>query len=70
MREEGTAFADLLERTRRDLAQRYLVRVNLSLAEASYLLGFSDQSNFFRACKRWFGLSLSQYRAKLAKGEY
>jgi AraC-like DNA-binding protein len=40
-------------------------RATLSLAQAAYLLGFADQSSFFRACKRWFDLSPGQYRSQL-----
>ncbi|RZI92803.1 MAG: AraC family transcriptional regulator, partial [Variovorax sp.] len=29
------------------------------------LLGFVDSSNFFRACKRWFGVTPAQYRSRL-----
>jgi AraC-like DNA-binding protein len=29
------------------------------------LLGFVDQSTFFRACKRWFDASPGQFRAHL-----
>ena len=62
---EATSFAELLDSTRRDLAEQYLSRLNLSLAQAAYLLGFADQSSFFRACKRWFELSPAQYRHQL-----
>jgi AraC-like DNA-binding protein len=37
----------------------------MTLAEVAYLLGFADQSAFFRACKRWFDSSPGQYRAHL-----
>jgi len=51
---EATSFIKLLDDTRRELAEQYLGRLHLSLAQAAYLLGFADQSSFFRACKRWF----------------
>ena len=35
------------------------------LCDATYLLGFSNQSNFFRVCKRWFGTSPRHYRIRL-----
>jgi AraC-like DNA-binding protein len=35
--------------------------------QAAYLLGFADQSSFFRACKRWFDLSPGQYRSQLVR---
>ena len=65
LREEATSFQSLLDETRRDLAQNYLARRNISLAEVAYLLGFVDQSTFFRACKRWFDTSPGQFRAHL-----
>src|ERR1700694_1144875 len=57
LEEEATSFLQLLDDTRRELAEQYLSRLHLSLAQAAYLLGFADQSSFFRACRRWFDLS-------------
>ena len=65
LEEEATSFVQLLDDTRRELAEQYLGRLHLSLAQAAYLLGFSDQSSFFRACRRWFDLSPGQYRSQL-----
>ncbi len=65
LEEEATSFIQLLDDTRRELAQQYLGRLHLSLAQAAYLLGFADQTSFFRACKRWFDLSPGQYRSQL-----
>jgi AraC-like DNA-binding protein len=65
LEEEASSFLGLLNDTRRELAEQYLGRLQLSLAQAAYLLGFSDQSSFFRACKRWFGLPPGQYRRHL-----
>jgi AraC-like DNA-binding protein len=65
LEEEETSFVELLDATRRELAEQYLGRLQLSLAQTAYLLGFSDQSCFFRACKRWFSASPGQYRSQL-----
>lgn len=62
---EGTSFQQLLDDTRRELAQRYLRKPRTSLSDVAELLGFEDQSNFFRACKRWFGESPGRYRARI-----
>jgi AraC-like DNA-binding protein len=62
---EGISFQRLLDDTRRELAQHYLSQRNLSLADTAYLLGFSDQSSFFRAARRWFGTSPRDYRIRL-----
>jgi AraC-like DNA-binding protein len=67
LQEEATSFLQLLDDTRRELAEQYLGRLQLSLAQAAYLLGFADQRSFFRACKRWFKLSPGQYRTQLHK---
>ncbi len=66
--EEATSFHQLLDATRRELAKQHLSRLHLSLAEAAYLLGFTDQSSFFRACKRWFGIPPGQYRRAQREG--
>jgi AraC-like DNA-binding protein len=66
--EESTSFVQLLDSTRRELAEQYLGGgLHLSLAQAAYLLGFADQSSFFRACKRWFEVSPGQYRSQLLR---
>ena len=68
LEEEKTSFVQLLDDTRRELADQYLGRLHLSLAQAAYLLGFADQSSFFRACRRWFKVSPGQYRSQLLQG--
>lgn len=65
LQDEGVSFQSLLERTRQELARQYLADSRYSLAEVADLLGFVDTSNFFRACKRWFGLPPAQYRAQV-----
>jgi AraC-like DNA-binding protein len=58
--EEGTNFTRLVDDTRRQLAQQYLSKRDVSLKKMSFQLGFSDPSAFCRACKRWFGVSPKQ----------
>lgn len=65
LQEEGTSFQQLLDDTRRELAEQYLAQPNLTLLETAYLLGFADPSNFFRAFRRWFAATPGEYRARL-----
>jgi AraC-like DNA-binding protein len=65
LEDEKTTFVQLLDDTRRELAEQYLGRLHLSLAQAAYLLGFADQSSFFRACMRWLEVAPGQYRSQL-----
>jgi AraC-like DNA-binding protein len=64
LKEEGTAFQTLRDEMRRDLADRYLGQ-GMSFNEISFLLGFSEPSAFFRAFKRWTGLTPFERRASL-----
>jgi AraC-like DNA-binding protein len=59
---EGVTFQQVLDDTRRELAEQYMMRSDLSLADIAYLLGFSDQSSLFRASRRWFGISPGRWR--------
>lgn len=62
LKDEQTSYKRLLDETRRELALQYLGNSRLSINEVTYLLGFSDPSNFTRAFKRWQGIPPSQYR--------
>ncbi len=65
LKKEGTTFKTQLEDTRRELAENYIRDNSLSISEITYLLGFSEPSNFTRAFKRWQGMSPSAYREGL-----
>jgi AraC-like DNA-binding protein len=65
LKDEGTSFQAVRDTTRQELARRYL-DAKLSIAEISFLLGFSEPSAFFRAFKRWTGLTPLEARARPA----
>jgi len=60
--EHDLAFADLLDEVRADLAKNKLASGDMSLSEVGFLLGFSDQSAFSRAFKRWTDKTPKEYR--------
>lgn len=62
LQQENQSFQTLLDGTRKDLAKRHLSENRLSLAQIGHCLGFSDESNFVRACRRWFGMSPGMFR--------
>ena len=63
--EQGMSFQTLTEETRRELAEGLLRDERYSLAEIAFLTGFSEQSSFTRAFKRWTGLTPAGYRKDL-----
>ena len=62
--EDGLSYSGIMKQTRQELAEGYIRNSNLSLNEIAYLLGFSEQANFTRAFKRWYGSSPSVYRSQ------
>jgi AraC-like DNA-binding protein len=64
----GTSYQQLLGDARRELAEEYIVRVDLSVNEIAYMLGFSDCSNFARSFRRWTGQSPTDFRENLRGG--
>ncbi len=59
-----TSFQQQLDRTRQELAQRYLRDVKLSLTEVAFLLGYSEQSAFTHAFREWFEMTPTAWRSK------
>lgn len=62
LEEQGTTFREQIEEFRRELAFQYMSQDELSLGDISFLLGFSSNSNFTRAFKRWTGKTPQYFR--------
>ena len=58
----GVTFVDLLDDTRRALAEEHLRQSTLSLAEVAWLLGYREQASFFRAFRRWHDTTPNAFR--------
>jgi len=60
--ELGETYHDLVDAARRELAEQLLSETEYALAEVAFLTGFSEQSAFTRAFKRWRGQTPRSYR--------
>ncbi len=64
--ESGLRFSDILEKQRIELAGNYLRQERMSLDDVAASLGYSEQSSFGRAFKRWTGMTPKEYRRRHA----
>ena len=60
--EQGYSYQALIDEARRRLAEQLLRETDYALAEIGFLTGFSEQSAFTRAFKRWAGQTPRSYR--------
>lgn len=65
LRKQDSSFQEVLDGLRRSLAAILMRDDALSLTEIALLLGFSEQSSFTRAYRRWHGRSPAQARQQL-----
>lgn len=63
--EHGLSFQALTEEARREIATSMLREDRYALSEIAFLTGYSEQSAFNRAFKRWMGVTPSLYRKSL-----
>jgi AraC-like DNA-binding protein len=61
---EGTSYNALLDGLRSDLAQRYVKQTREGFETIAAKLAFADASTFFRAFKRWTGMTPAQFRER------
>jgi len=69
LKEMGTTHEVLLDEMRQRFAVRYLRETSVSPGELSYLLGFADPSTFYRAFRRWTGMTPVAYRRSGARSQ-
>lgn len=62
LKAEGTTYRQLLDRVRQEFALDYLKRTGMTMCDIAFLLGFSEQSTFNHAFKRWTGSSPTEYQ--------
>ena len=60
--ESQLTFRDLIKKTQVDIASDLLRNTDSSMGEIAFQTGFSEQSAFSRAYKRWTGQSPAEYR--------
>lgn len=60
--ERGLSFRALVDQLRHSLALGYMADPELSLVDIAFVLGFSEQSAFQRAFKRWTGMTPGEHR--------
>jgi AraC-like DNA-binding protein len=67
--EANAGYQSLVDDTRRDMALRYIQDPAKSATDITFLLGYSQQSVFTRAFRRWTGMSPSEHRCSANPGE-
>lgn len=60
---ENTSFQKILDQARKQIATRYLEK-KIPICDIALLLGFSEQSAFNHAFRRWTGSTPSEYRGQ------
>lgn len=65
--DEGLTYQGLLHQAQQSLAEDLLARDDCSIAEIAFLTGFSEQSTFSRAFKRWVGQPPATFRRSALK---
>ncbi|HSX70857.1 MAG TPA: helix-turn-helix domain-containing protein, partial [Pseudomonas sp.] len=67
--ELGHRFDELVENIRRERADCYLAERDIPMSQIAGMLGYSEQSVFNRACRRWFDMTPGA-RRRLLLGQH
>ena len=68
LRREGTSYQQIKDDVRRDTAVYNLSRGTMSIESVAESVGFSETTSFFRAFKRWTGVTPRAYIKREAAG--
>jgi len=69
LKDDGRGFADVVEDFRREEATRLLSDPTLHLVEITSRLGYSEQTSFTRAFRRWTNTTPGEWRESRRKAE-
>jgi AraC-like DNA-binding protein len=67
LQEQGSSFQQVFDNYRHKKALNLLQDESVSLLDISLQLGFSETSTFYRAFKRWQGITPGEYRLQQSK---
>jgi AraC-like DNA-binding protein len=59
---EGVSYQNLLDEARKEAAGRHLAESVFAIGEIAYLVGYSEPAPFYRAFKRWYGVTPEAFR--------
>lgn len=62
---EGCQFQDVVDELRLERARDYLSQAEMSQEDIAELLGYAEPSAFYRAFKRWTGMTPKEYQQSL-----
>ncbi|WP_028530699.1 helix-turn-helix domain-containing protein [Paenibacillus sp. HW567] len=62
--DENTSFQHLLTQARHEQALEYLADPSLDIKEVAFLIGYEDQSSFYRAFRLWEGNTPANWRTE------
>lgn len=65
LKNEGISYQELLDKMRNHQAKYFLRQIEISIVEVAFLVGYSEQSTFNRAFKKWTGMTPGEYRHKI-----
>ncbi|WP_420997895.1 AraC family transcriptional regulator [Cupriavidus sp. 30B13] len=68
LRDEGRGYQSIKDSLRRDAAIGFLEHTDLPLQQVALRVGFSEQSTFHRAFKKWTGVAPGEYRQRQMMG--
>ena len=63
--QHGLSYHQVLDRMRREVAEKSISDSSLSIGEVAYLVGYSEPAAFHRAFRRWTGATPQVYRQHL-----
>lgn len=64
--EQDTHYQGVCDSLRHRLALQYVSEPERSMVDVAFMLGFSELSTFYRAFKRWTGITPQQYRRQVS----